>query len=140
MSSMITVPNDRVWRVGLRKEEGKVWFCDGWHDFVEYHPIRAGHFLVFKYEKNSNFRVLIFDITGCEIQYPYYCSSPEHDKSVHYDEMENADSVEIIGSTTPNPSAFSSFTNNSFEKCPKSSGKMHSYIIYSGNEQMLEIC
>ncbi|KAK1576109.1 hypothetical protein Q3G72_011029 [Acer saccharum] len=90
-----------------------------------YHSISAGYFLVFKYEKDLNFRVLIFDITCCEIQYPYFCLSPKNDESVHHNEMENEDSVEIIDSTTPNPPEFSSFENNSFEKCPKSSGKIY---------------
>ncbi|KAI9181816.1 hypothetical protein LWI28_018936 [Acer negundo] len=127
LSNIVTlmVPNSRIWHVGLRKDEGKLWFYDGWHDFVEYHSISGGYFLVFKYEKNSNFHVLIFDITCCEIQYPYFCLSPENDESVPHNEMENEDSVEIIDSTTPNPPEFSSFENNSFEKCPKSSGKIY---------------
>ncbi|KAF9603495.1 hypothetical protein IFM89_036768 [Coptis chinensis] len=38
--------------------------------FVEYYSISTGHFLVFKYNGASDFRVLIFDMTACEISYP----------------------------------------------------------------------
>ncbi|KAK3195653.1 hypothetical protein Dsin_026963 [Dipteronia sinensis] len=125
LSNIVTlmIPNGRIWHVGLRKDEGKLWFYDGWHDFVEYHSISAGYFLVFKYEKHPNFRVLIFDITCCEIQYPYFCLSPKIDESAHHNEMENEDSTTPHSAPNPNPPEFSSFENNSFEKCSKSSGK-----------------
>ncbi|KAK1559965.1 hypothetical protein Q3G72_020626 [Acer saccharum] len=69
----LRIPNGRVWHVRLTKDGKKIWFHVGWNDFVKYHSICAGYFLVFKYGKNSNFDVLIFDMTACEIQYPYYC-------------------------------------------------------------------
>ncbi|KAK1558771.1 hypothetical protein Q3G72_006385 [Acer saccharum] len=69
----LRVPNGQVWHVRLTKDGKKIWFHVGWHDFVKYHSICVGYFLVFKYGKNSNFNVLIFDMTSCEIQYPYYC-------------------------------------------------------------------
>ncbi|KAK1556950.1 hypothetical protein Q3G72_015122 [Acer saccharum] len=68
----LRVPNGRVWHVRLTKDGKKIWFHVGWNDFVKYHSICVGSFLVFKYGKNSNFDVLIFDTTACEIQYPYY--------------------------------------------------------------------
>ncbi|KAL5790789.1 hypothetical protein ACOSQ2_005677 [Xanthoceras sorbifolium] len=74
----LTVPNGRVWHVVLAKDGGKIWFYDGWHEFVEYHSISARYFLVFRYEKISIFNVLIFDITTCEIRYPYYCGGLEN--------------------------------------------------------------
>ncbi|TXG64425.1 hypothetical protein EZV62_011419 [Acer yangbiense] len=69
----LRVPNGRVWHVRLTKDGNKIWFHVGWNDFVKYHSICVGYFLVFKYGKNSNFDVLIFDVSACEIQYPYYC-------------------------------------------------------------------
>ena len=47
-----------------------ILFCNGWQNFVEYHSICYGYFLVFRYEENSSFHVLIFDKTATEIQYP----------------------------------------------------------------------
>ncbi|KAI9182213.1 hypothetical protein LWI28_023175 [Acer negundo] len=99
------LPNGSVWHVKLVKDGKNIWFHDGWHDFVKYHSICAGHFLVFKYERNSKFHVLIFDQSACEVQYPNYCEEPENDeqKSLQRDEIEIDDSVEIIGVRTPNP-------------------------------------
>ncbi|TXG64437.1 hypothetical protein EZV62_011431 [Acer yangbiense] len=104
----LTVPNGRVWQVGLTKEERKIWFHDGWHEFVQYHSISTGYFLVFKYGKKSTFNVLIFDLTACEIQYPYVKEEPE---------IVNEDSVEIMDFiTTPNPT-FHTPKNKVFDKC-----------------------
>ncbi|KAK9177480.1 hypothetical protein WN944_029502 [Citrus x changshan-huyou] len=67
----LAVPNGCVWRVGLTKDEGSIWFQNGWHAFVEYHSISAGYFVVFRYRKNSSFQVFILDnLTYCGIQYP----------------------------------------------------------------------
>ncbi|XP_015574597.2 B3 domain-containing transcription factor VRN1 isoform X3 [Ricinus communis] len=66
----LTVPNGRIWVVELEKVNKKLWFCSGWHEFVEYYSIRVGYFLVFRYEGESNFRVCIFDLTVSEIRYP----------------------------------------------------------------------
>lgn len=73
LSSVATlaVANGCVWRVGLTKDEGSIWFQNGWHAFVEYHSISAGYFVVFRYRKNSSFQVFILDnLTYCGIQYP----------------------------------------------------------------------
>ncbi|KAJ0077415.1 hypothetical protein Patl1_36258 [Pistacia atlantica] len=67
----LEVPNGQVWLVRLTKDGRKIWFQDGWDDFIQYHSISVGYFLVFKYVKNSTFQVLIFDSTACEIHYPY---------------------------------------------------------------------
>ncbi|XP_031266814.1 B3 domain-containing transcription factor VRN1-like [Pistacia vera] len=67
----LEVPNGQVWLVRLTKDGRKIWFQDGWDDFIQYHSISVGYFLVFKYVKNSAFQVLIFDSTACEIHYPY---------------------------------------------------------------------
>lgn len=69
--AVITVPNGCSWQVGLEKAENKIWFHDGWEDFVHHHSIQKGYFLVFKYEGDSNFNVIIFDLTATEIMYPY---------------------------------------------------------------------
>ncbi|KAK1558775.1 hypothetical protein Q3G72_006429 [Acer saccharum] len=125
----LTVPNGRVWKVGLIRDGRTIWFCDGWHDFVQYNSISAGYFLVFKYGGNSNFNVLIFDLTACEIEYPYYGKEPENDRHnlSHQDESENEDSMEIIDVTTPNPT-FESPKNIAFDKYPRSSSLMPSQL------------
>ena len=56
--------------MGLEKANKNIWFCDDWKDFVKYHSICYGYLLVFKYQGNSNFNVLVFNETAIEIQYP----------------------------------------------------------------------
>lgn len=74
----LRVPNGCVWKVGLTREGRKIWFNDGWHDFVKNHSIFNDYFLVFEYAKNSTFDVLIFDKTACEIEYT--CAELENEK------------------------------------------------------------
>lgn len=53
----------------MRVEEADkmLWFTDGWKEFCENHSIGCGFFVVFNYEGNSKFKVLIFDLTATEI-------------------------------------------------------------------------
>ncbi|KAI9127753.1 hypothetical protein K1719_000746 [Acacia pycnantha] len=80
-SPIITLhdPNAREWKIGLEKieEDDDLCFSEGWENFMEYYSITEVHFLVFRYEGDSKFQVLIFDMTGSEIQYPSQNSSPE---------------------------------------------------------------
>ena len=95
----LTVPNGRVWNVELMKDGRNIWFRGGgWHEFVEYHSISNGYFLLFRYVKNSTFHVLIFGKSACEIRYPHCCAKRQNDNQ---NEIEDEDSVEIIGSLTP---------------------------------------
>ena len=55
---------------GIEETDNNIWFCNGWQDFTEYHSICYGYFLVFRYEGNSSFHIVIFDKTAIEIQYP----------------------------------------------------------------------
>jgi hypothetical protein len=66
----LTAPNGHLWQVGLEKGNKEIWFHDGWQEFMEYHSIHYGYFIVFRYEGNSKFHVLVFDNTATEIQYP----------------------------------------------------------------------
>ncbi|KAK3219434.1 hypothetical protein Dsin_013404 [Dipteronia sinensis] len=74
------------------KDGIKVWFHDGWHDIIEYYKITARYVLVFKYENNSNFLVLVFNLSACEILYPCNCEEPGNyqQNSVHQPEMESS--------------------------------------------------
>ena len=76
----LIAPYGGIWQVGLKKAYNNIWFCNGCHDFVEYHSICCSYFLVFRYEGNSSFHVLIFDKTATEIQYPpsKNCKSEDH--------------------------------------------------------------
>ncbi|OIW01329.1 hypothetical protein TanjilG_10490 [Lupinus angustifolius] len=68
---ILKAPNDEEWEVNLVKHDGKIWFHKGWKEFAEYHSLEEGHFVVFKYEKSSNFEVFIFDMSALEMDYPF---------------------------------------------------------------------
>ncbi|XP_061973624.1 B3 domain-containing transcription factor VRN1-like [Populus nigra] len=65
----VAVPSGNEWQVGITKEHNNIWFDEGWQKFVEHHSIGSGYLVVFRYRGDSNFSVLIFDMTACEIQY-----------------------------------------------------------------------
>lgn len=67
----LTVPNGRMWLVELKKHNHKLWFDNGWHEFVRHCSIHVGYFLIFRYQGDSNFDVYIFDLATSEIEYPW---------------------------------------------------------------------
>ncbi|CAO2818741.1 unnamed protein product [Amaranthus hypochondriacus] len=72
LSSTISLklPTGETWKVGILKEENcMLWMHHGWQEFMEHFNIQYAYFLLFEYEGNSNFTVLIFNPTGCEISY-----------------------------------------------------------------------
>ncbi|KAL5790791.1 hypothetical protein ACOSQ2_005679 [Xanthoceras sorbifolium] len=123
--ALLRVPNGRVWHVGLTKDRSKILFNDGWDDFVKYHSIGVGYFLVFKYGRNTNFDVLILGTTYCEIEYPYNGENVENHKQKSQHEIKSEDSVEIMDLRTPNPLAsplkkkyFNKRTRSFSKTCP----------------------
>ncbi|CAN8258829.1 unnamed protein product [Cochlearia groenlandica] len=56
--------------IKLKRIGEELWFQEGWSEFAEANSINKGHFLLFEYKGNSSFRVLIFDVTTSEIEYP----------------------------------------------------------------------
>ncbi|KAJ0010814.1 hypothetical protein Pint_34187 [Pistacia integerrima] len=134
----ITVPNGRVWKFGVVKERGKVWFGNGWSEFVEYFSIGPGHLLVFQFKSNSNFHVVIFDMTAFEIEYPV--SDGEEPENVrqnfeHQNNMESDEerSVEFLGSTAPN-SSFRILGNNFKDKSTRAGLPRNVYSPMHKNE------
>ncbi|XP_039061283.1 B3 domain-containing protein Os03g0619600-like [Hibiscus syriacus] len=69
-SVLLMVPSGDTWHVELTKSDGVVWLQNGWEEFVAFYSLKNGHFLVFKYEGNDKFIVLIFDMSASEIEYP----------------------------------------------------------------------
>ncbi|KAK3002807.1 hypothetical protein RJ639_019373 [Escallonia herrerae] len=66
----LDVPIGAKWEVGLVKSDGDVWLWDGWKEFVSRCSIGLWHFLVFRYEGNSIFHIIICDMSASEIEYP----------------------------------------------------------------------
>ncbi|KAF4366879.1 hypothetical protein F8388_013944 [Cannabis sativa] len=96
----ITVPDGHIWRVGLKKADNRIWFHDGWQDFVERYGIRLGYLLIFRYEGNTTFNVYIFNLTASEVNYQgnsvHSSQAIYNNRCQIFEEMED-DSDEILG-------------------------------------------
>ncbi|KAF7113891.1 hypothetical protein RHSIM_RhsimUnG0104400 [Rhododendron simsii] len=105
----LKVPSGAVWKVELERSNGVVWMCNGWKEFAKYYSIGFGHLLVFRYNGNCNFNVLIFDTSASEIEYPVSATHGEQNNingnrnskiPDTEDVIEIDDSVETLGDTT----------------------------------------
>ncbi|XP_057439827.1 B3 domain-containing transcription factor VRN1-like isoform X1 [Lotus japonicus] len=108
----LTVPDGNVWRVGLKKADNRIWFVDGWQEFVQRYTIGVGYFLVFLYEGNSSFIVHIFNMSTSEVNYQSAVRSHNEGPIITnyhhiFDDMEDTDSLEFMDSSPSNltPSA-----------------------------------
>ncbi|XVF15647.1 hypothetical protein REPUB_Repub09cG0172500 [Reevesia pubescens] len=105
--ALLKVPSGKIWMVELSKCDGQIWFQKGWREFAEYYSLSRGHFLVFRYEGNCNFHVLIFDMSASEINYPYtkaddnQDSDSVSDQDFNVEEDEDDVSLEILEETAP---------------------------------------
>ncbi|KAG2700944.1 hypothetical protein I3760_06G019800 [Carya illinoinensis] len=125
--AVLTVPNGCSWKVGLEKAENKIWFHDGWEDFVHQHSIQKGYFLVFKYEGDSNFHVIIFDLTATEIMYP----SDGDGKMTQNPKLENQ--VEIIEADSSEESGQRNLDKNEM------STELHDHELFTKQEEDREM-
>ncbi|KAK7348997.1 hypothetical protein VNO80_23813 [Phaseolus coccineus] len=66
---ILSLPNGSKSRVFWQNQDGCVWFCNGWKEFRKYSKLDVPHLLVFRYEGNSCFNVIIFG-SALEIEYP----------------------------------------------------------------------
>lgn len=103
----LTVPDGTVWRLGLKKVDNRIWFVDGWQDFVQRYSIGIGYFLVFMYEGSSSFIVHIFNMSTSELNYQSAMRSrnegPCYPNYHHiFDEMEDVDSFDFLDSSPSN--------------------------------------
>ncbi|XP_068323997.1 B3 domain-containing transcription factor VRN1-like isoform X2 [Pyrus communis] len=101
-TAKLTVPDGRVWHVGVKKVDNKFWFHGVWQEFIEHYSIRVGYFLTFRYEGCSSFTVHIFNLKTAEINYQPTALSSTGGSVYRYqvfEEMEDDDSVEILGSS-----------------------------------------
>ncbi|KAG8383799.1 hypothetical protein BUALT_Bualt04G0051200 [Buddleja alternifolia] len=73
-SIFLKVASGLVWKVELIRCNGETWMQKGWIEFKEYYSLGYGHFLVFEYDGDSSFNVLIFDMSGTEIEYPSHAN------------------------------------------------------------------
>ncbi|CAL9079676.1 unnamed protein product, partial [Musa textilis] len=59
-------PSGSKWHVELGKDTRDTFLTTGWPKFVKDHSLREYEFLVFQYDGDMRFTVLIFDTSACE--------------------------------------------------------------------------
>ncbi|KAI3830373.1 hypothetical protein MKX03_033485, partial [Papaver bracteatum] len=64
-------PTGSRWHVKLCKTEKGTFLQDGWQDFVRYYSLGNNEFLMFRYEGNLHFNVVILHKSGCEREYAF---------------------------------------------------------------------
>ncbi|KAM6591494.1 hypothetical protein CsatA_014099 [Cannabis sativa] len=67
---LIKLPCGSKWKMGLTKKDENIWFEKGWLDFAKHYGLKRGSMITFRYEGNSEFYAVIFDISTVEINYP----------------------------------------------------------------------
>ncbi|RHN77379.1 putative transcription factor B3-Domain family [Medicago truncatula] len=89
-------PSGVVWNIGLTTRDNTVYFVDGWQQFVNDHSLKENDFLVFKYNGESLFEVLIFDGNSfCEKATSYFVGKCGHAQT------EQGDSKKPVIEVTP---------------------------------------
>ncbi|KAL3820462.1 hypothetical protein ACJIZ3_006367 [Penstemon smallii] len=75
-------PSGNIWDVGLLAIEDTLLLKQGWTTFVEDHSLEENDILIFKYNGNSRFDVLIFDHeNSCEREGSYFIKKCSHTES-----------------------------------------------------------
>ncbi|KAL4634305.1 hypothetical protein ACB092_04G189900 [Castanea dentata] len=99
--AFLTLPNGAKWEVELTKHNGEVWLQKGWREFAEYYSLKQGHFVVFRYEENSHFHVLIYDPSATEIDYPSKSSHGHEEDQCDEDTDESDTSIQTLPNSCP---------------------------------------
>ncbi|XP_077218651.1 B3 domain-containing protein Os01g0723500-like isoform X2 [Tasmannia lanceolata] len=82
-TAILEGPSSRVWHVELSRKFNGTYLQDGWQEFAKAHSLRVSDFLVFRYDGNMRFSVLIFDKTACEREDIFTCDSFEEPTFFH---------------------------------------------------------
>lgn len=72
---VLKTPAGSVWQVKLERSNSEVWLQNGWPEFAAHYSICFGHLLVFRYQGNSHFHVIIMDKSATEVEYPLIATS-----------------------------------------------------------------
>lgn len=74
-----------VWNVSVEKtEDGLLFIREGWEDFINYHYVKGGYFLIFRYEEDSSFTVKVLGSNGCKEWVPIAIENIEGRDSLIY--------------------------------------------------------
>ncbi|KAF2318763.1 hypothetical protein GH714_010529 [Hevea brasiliensis] len=107
--AVLKVLSGEKWKVELVKCDGEIWLKNGWQEFVEVCFLALGSFIIFEYEKNCLFNVIIIDKSALEIDYPFSITDGENGEPNLEQEFpepeigENENDVSILGHSFPSP-------------------------------------
>ncbi|KAL7097086.1 hypothetical protein ACP275_10G121000 [Erythranthe tilingii] len=79
---------ENTWQVKVEKVRSRLYFGDGWTDFVEDNGIRVGHIVFFEYSGNGLFKTKIHDSTACKKKRFGACKAEKHRKKAVNEERE----------------------------------------------------
>ncbi|KAJ1436299.1 DNA-binding barrel domain superfamily [Sesbania bispinosa] len=66
------LPDGAKWEVTWEKRGDDVWLGNNWKKFASFYSLDHEHLLMFKYQRKSQFQVVICDQSGLEIGYPVF--------------------------------------------------------------------
>ncbi|KAJ0961595.1 hypothetical protein J5N97_001092 [Dioscorea zingiberensis] len=91
-------PSGNLWSVRLLNVPGALLIKDGWKVFVDAHHVVENDVLVFKYDGNSCFDVLMFNQSGCENEASYFvrCSNNNLEENQVKEEYNNEASSDTL--------------------------------------------
>ncbi|CAA2979834.1 B3 domain-containing transcription factor VRN1-like [Olea europaea subsp. europaea] len=79
----VTAYDGIIVTIRLERDNGRIYFEDGWEQFFDHHNLQDAHVLVFEYNGNSTFNMTIFDHSGLEVTYD--SDVPEEYNASHTD-------------------------------------------------------
>ena len=120
--AVLKVPSGAEWKVELTKLDDDVWLQKGWREFMEYYSIKEWYFLLFRYDGNSHFHVVIINDNATEIDYPFNDSHGDEEDML--DEEFECPEVEETESVSDNDSSVEILGELS-SSCPKTREKTH---------------
>jgi hypothetical protein len=89
----------------------EVMFCNGWKELANYLSLNESQFLVFQYQENSVFNVIVFGRCGLEIKYP--------SRETREESEESDSSLKIIENPSSSRRRRLKFSAPSMEVCKK---------------------
>ena len=99
----LTGPSGLVWDIELERTDKRrlLFVGDGWKDFVRANDLDENCLLMFKYERNSGFEVLLLDQESlCEKEASYFVKECRHISSEPHKEVKNHKGTVRAGSNT----------------------------------------
>lgn len=101
--AILRIPDGISWKMELFKGSD-VWLSEGWQEFADYYYVKLAHLLLFKYEGDSQFSVVIFSKTAVEIDYPLRSTHQDFKfQNLKREETEDGVSDEAMDVHSPSP-------------------------------------